>query len=156
MSNALSIEARLSDLGIILPDAPVPVANYVPFTISGNLVFVSGQVPSAMGEGGKGTLGDNVTVEEGQQIARGCGLAILAQVKSAIGTLNNVKRVVKLGGFVACTAEFYQHPAVINGTSDLMVDVFGELGRHARFAVGVPSLPLGFAVEVDAVFEMKS
>ena len=150
----MSAEARLKELGIDLPDAPKPVANYVPYVQSGNLLFVSGQVPAAMGDAAKGKLGGDLSVEQGQAIARGCGLAILAQVKAAVGSLDKVKRVVKLGGFVNCTPDFNDHPAIINGASDLMVDVLGDAGKHSRFAVGAPSLPLGFAVEVDAVVEI--
>jgi enamine deaminase RidA (YjgF/YER057c/UK114 family) len=152
----MSAEARLAELGITLPDAPKPVANYVPVVQSGNLLFVSGQVPAAMGNAAKGKLGENLTVEQGQEIARACGLAILAQVKATVGSLDKIKRVVKLGGFVNCTPDFPDHPAVVNGCSDLMVDLLGDAGRHARFAVGAPSLPLGFAVEVDAVIEVEA
>lgn len=150
----MSATARLKELGIDLPDAPKPVANYVPAVRSGNLIFVSGQVSAAGGEAVKGTLGAGVTIEEGQQAARLCALAIMAQVDALAGSLDKVTRIVKLGGFVACTADFDQHPAIINGASDLMVEVFGDAGKHARFAVGVPSLPLGFAVEIDAVVEV--
>ena len=151
----MSIDARLKELGITLPDAPKPVANYVPAVRSGNMVFVSGQVSAAGGESVKGKLGEDVTLEDGQKAARLCALAIMAQVHAEVGSLDKVKRIVKLGGFVACAPEFEQHPAVINGASDLMVEVFGDKGKHARFAVGVPSLPLGFAVEVDAVVEVE-
>lgn len=150
----MSIDARLKELGITLPDAPAPVANYVPAVRTGNLVYISGQVSAAGGEAVKGRLGADVSLEEGQQAARLSALAILAQVNAAVGSLDRVARIVKLGGFVACTPEFDQHPAVINGASDLMVEVFGDRGKHARFAVGVPSLPLGFAVEIDAVVEV--
>lgn len=150
----MSAEARLKELGITLPDAPKPVANYVPAVKSGNLVFVSGQVSAAGGEAVKGKLGEGLSIEEGQQAARLCALAILAQVNAVTGSLDKIARVVKLGGFVACAPEFDQHPAVINGASDLMVDILGDAGKHARFAVGVPSLPLGFAVEIDAVVEV--
>jgi enamine deaminase RidA (YjgF/YER057c/UK114 family) len=152
----MSIDARLKELGITLPDAPKPVANYVPAVRSGNLVFVSGQVSAAGGIAVKGKLGEGVSLEDGQKAARLCALAILAQVNATVGSLDKVKRIVKLGGFVACAPEFDQHPAVINGASDLMVDVFGDKGKHARFAVGVPSLPLGFAVEIDAVVEVEA
>lgn len=151
----MSIDARLKELGITLPKAPKPVANYVPAVRSGNLVFVSGQVSAAGGEAVKGKLGENVSLEDGQKAARLCALAIMAQVNAIVGSLDKVKRIVKLGGFVACAPEFDQHPAVINGASDLMVEVFGDKGKHARFAVGVPSLPLGFAVEIDAVVEVE-
>lgn len=151
----MSIAARLKELEITLPDAPKPVANYVPAVRTGNLVYISGQVSSAGGESVKGTLGADVSLEDGQNAARLSALAILAQVNAAVGSLDKVKRIVKLGGFVACTPDFNQHPAVINGASDLMVLVFGDKGMHSRFAVGVPSLPLGFAVEIDAVVEVE-
>jgi enamine deaminase RidA (YjgF/YER057c/UK114 family) len=150
----MSATARLKELGITLPDAPKPVANYVPAVRSGNLIFVSGQVSAAGGEAVKGKLGEGVSVEDGQKAARLCALAIMAQVDALVGSLDKVTRIVKLGGFVACSPDFDQHPAIINGASDLMVDVFGDAGKHARFAVGVPSLPLGFAVEIDAVVEV--
>ncbi|MCW5700425.1 MAG: RidA family protein [Rhodospirillales bacterium] len=151
------IDARLAELGIVLPKSAAPVAAYVPSVVSGNLVFVSGQIPIRDGDIlYKGRLGDGVTVEDGYQAARLCGLNLLAQVRDAVGDLDRVRRVVKLGGFVACVPEFSDHPKVINGASDLMIDVFGETGRHARFAVGAPSLPLGVAVEVDGVFEVLS
>lgn len=151
-----TVDSRLADLGIDLPRAASPVANYVPFVVSGNLVFVSGQIPLVDGKPQFiGRLGDSVTVEEGYQAARHCGLNLLAQLRNACGgNLDKVRRVVKLGGFVACTPEFNQTPQVINGASDLMVEVFGDAGRHARAAVGAPSLPLGVAVEVEAVFEI--
>lgn len=151
----MSATSRLAELGITLPDAPQPVANYVPAVRTGNLVFISGQVSAAGGASVKGKLGSDVSLEEGQKAARLCALAIMAQVNAAVGSLDKVKRVIKLGGFVACTADFDQHPAVINGASDLMVEVFGDAGKHSRFAVGVPSLPLGFAVEIDAVVEVE-
>lgn len=150
----MSVEARLTELGITLPDAPAPVANYVAVVRSGNLLFVSGQVPAGLGDAGKGRVGDTLTADQAKKIAEACGLSILAQVKAAVGSLDKITRIVKLGGFVACTPEFDQHPAVINGASDLMVNVLGDAGKHARFAVGAPSLPLGFAVEVDAVVEV--
>lgn len=149
------IEARLAELGITLPDAPAPAANYVPWTTTGNLVFISGQVSGAGDEKHVGRLGADLDVAAGQRAARICALAVLAQVKAACGgDLDRVKRCVKLGGFVNCTPEFDQMPAVMNGASDLMVEVLGDAGRHSRFAVGAPNLPFGFAVEVDAVFEI--
>lgn len=151
----MSIEARLKDLNITLPDAPAPAANYVPFVQTGNLVFVSGQISA--GENGliTGKLGADLDVEAGQAAARRCGLALIAQLKAAIGDLDRVVRVVKLGGFVNSTADFTDQPKVVNGCSDLMVEVFGDAGRHARAAVSAGSLPLGVAVEVDAIFEVK-
>jgi enamine deaminase RidA (YjgF/YER057c/UK114 family) len=150
------IEARLQELGITLPTPPAPVAAYVPFVIVGKLVHVSGQVSVDASGGIKGKLGDTIEVEEGQAAARLCGLNLLAQVKAACGgDLDRVKRVVKLGGFVNVTPDFDPIPMVVNGCSELMVQVFGEVGRHARSAVGTANLPLNFAVEVDAIFELE-
>ncbi len=151
-----AIDARLAELGLTLPTAAAPVANYVPSVISGNLLFLSGQVPSENGALNiKGIVGQSVSVEQGKAAARICALNLLAQAKAALGgDLGRVKRVVKLTGFVACGPDFLQHPEVINGASDLFVEVFGEAGRHARAAVGSASLPRGVPVEVDAVFEI--
>ena len=151
------IDARLKMLAIELPDAPAPAANYVPFVLSGNLVFVSGQVPWVGGDRNfVGKVGVDFTLEEGQDAARTVALNIIAQVKAACdGDLDRVVRCVKLGGFVNCRDDFYQHPQVINGASDLMVDIFGDAGRHSRFAVGAPALPFNVAVEIDAVFEIQ-
>jgi len=149
------IEARLQELGITLPTPPAPVASYVPFVITGNLVNVSGQVSVDAKGGVKGKLGDTIEVEEGQAAARLCALNLLAQVKTACGgDLDRVKRVVKIGGFVNVTPDFEPIPQVMNGCSDLMVQVFGDAGRHARSAVGVANLPLNYAVEADGVFEL--
>jgi enamine deaminase RidA (YjgF/YER057c/UK114 family) len=149
------IETRLAEFGIELPQAAAPVANYVAYVISDNLVFVSGQLAVWNGElKHVGTLGQGISIDDGYQAARLCGLNLIAQLRAACGDLDRVKQVVKLGGFVACTAEFTDHPKVVNGASDLMVEVFGDAGRHARAAVGVPSLPMGIAVEVDGVFEI--
>ncbi len=149
------IEARLGELGLVLPQATAPVANYRPWTRSGALLFISGQVPLQEGRiAVTGRLGETVSVEEGQRAARLCALNILAQAKAALGDLDRVRQLLKLGGFVACTPDFTDHPRVVNGASDLMVEVFGDAGRHARFAVGCPSLPLGAAVEVEAIFEV--
>ncbi|MFO1189234.1 MAG: RidA family protein [Alphaproteobacteria bacterium] len=150
-------DARLNELGIVLPLAPAPVANYVPFVISGGLLFISGQVPL---DGGTvrhvGSLGGNLSIEEGQEAARLCAVNILAQAKSALnGDLDRIVRCVKLGGFVSSTPAFRDHPKIINAASDLMVAVLGDAGRHARFAVGAPSLPLGSAVEIEAIFEIR-
>lgn len=147
----MNIEARLQELGIVLPEAAAPVASYVPVVVQGDLAYVSGQVSFVDGELLKGRLGEDVSLENGMKAARGCGLMILAQLKAALGSLDRVERVVKLGGFVNSTPEFTDQPKVVNGASDLMLEVFGEAGKHARAAVGVPSLPLGVAVEVDAV-----
>ncbi len=150
------IEARLQELGITLPTPPAPVAAYVPYVIVGKLVHVSGQVSVDASGGIKGKLGDAIEVEEGQAAARLCGLNLLAQVKAACGgDLDKVKRVVKLGGFVNVTPDFDPIPIVINGCSELMVQVFGDAGRHARSAVGTANLPLNFAVEVDGIFELE-
>jgi enamine deaminase RidA (YjgF/YER057c/UK114 family) len=147
-------EDRLAALGIELPAPMAAVANYVPFVITGSQLFISGQV-SAGSEGlVKGRLGENMTLEQGQAAARLCGVNLIAQCKAALGDLSRLKRVVKLGGFVNAHPDFEAIPQVINGCSDLMVDVFGEAGRHARSAVSSPVLPLGVAVEIDGVFEI--
>lgn len=152
---ASQIAARLDALSITLPDAPAPAANYVPFVRTGNQLFVSGQI-SAGPEGLiKGKLGADLTVEEGAAAARRCGLALMAQAQAALGDLDRVKRVVKLVGFVNSTVDFTDQPKVVNGCSDLMVEVFGEAGRHARSAVSAASLPLGVAVEIEAIFEVE-
>lgn len=147
-------ESRLADLGISLPEPMAAVANYVPYVITGNQLFVSGQV--SVGADGlvKGRLGENMSLEEGQAAARLCALNLIAQCKAAVTDLSRIKRVVKLGGFVNAHPDFVEIPQVINGCSDLMVDVFGDAGRHARSAVSSPVLPLGVAVEVDGVFEI--
>ena len=147
-------ESRLADLGVTLPEPMAAVANYVPFVITGHQLFVSGQV--SVGPEGlvRGRLGENMTLEDGQAAARLCGLNLIARCKAAVGDLSRIKRVVKLGGFVNAHPDFVEIPQVINGCSDLMVDVFGDLGRHARSAVASPVLPLGVAVEVDGIFEI--
>jgi len=152
-----SIDARLIELGLTLPEAAAPAANYVPYRLSGTLVFVSGQVPLERGKlAFTGKLGGDLSVEDGQEAAGLCALNILAQVKHAAGNRwPDHVACLKLGGFVNCTPEFGDHPKVINGASDLMVAVLGEEGRHARFAVGAPSLPFNVAVEIDAVFEIR-
>ena len=147
-----TIEARLAELGLTLPAAPNPVANYVPFSISGNLLFISGQISKAAdGTVVTGALGRDVSVETGQQAARHCALNILAQAKAALGSLDRVAQVMRLNGFVASTPDCGDQPKVVNGASDLMVEVLGDKGRHTRAAVGVSSLPLNCAVEVDAI-----
>ena len=155
---AATIEDRLAELAIELPDAPAPAANYVPFVVTGALVFVSGQVPVWNGEIRHiGQVGGDLELEDGIQAARLCGLNLIAQARAAAGgDLDRISRVVKLGGFVNAAPGFTDHPKVVNGASDLMVDVFGDRGRHARFAVGASTLPLGVAVEVDGVFELKA
>ena len=152
----MSIEARLTELGITLPEAAKPVASYVSYVRSGNTLTISGQLSNDANGGIKGTVGVDVSPEEAQKAARLCGLNLIAQIKAALdGDLDRVVRIVKLGGFVQAGPDFIAIPAVINGTSDLMVEVFGEAGKHARSAVGVYKLPLGFAVEVDAIVEVK-
>ncbi|WP_419317327.1 RidA family protein [Caulobacter sp. ErkDOM-E] len=149
------IDDRLNELGVVLPQPVAPVANYVPFVRSGNLVHISGQISLDASGGIKGTVGVDVDLETAQKAARLCGINLLAQMKAACdGDLDRVVRVVKLGGFVQVGPDFTDIPKVVNGCSDLMVEVLGDAGRHARSAVGVYRLPLGFAVEVDAVVEI--
>lgn len=148
------IDRRLEELGLTLPTAAAPVAAYVPTVLANGLLHVSGQLPFDDGKVVTGRLGDDVDVAGGQAAARLCGLMLLAQVQAAVG-LDRVERVVKLGVFINSTADFTQQPEVANGASELMQDVFGEAGRHARAAVGVPALPRGAAVEVDAVFAIR-
>lgn len=150
-----TIQSRLEALGITLPEAPAPAANYVPFVQSGNLVFVSGQIASGPDGLIKGRLGEDMDADAGYTAARHCGISLITQLRAACGgDLERLVRVVKLGGFVSSTAGFTDQPKVINGCSDLMVEVFGDKGRHARAAVGVPSLPLGVAVEIEGIFEI--
>lgn len=152
-----TVAARLAEKGIVLPEPVKPLASYVPWVITGNLLFVSGQVPFK--DGGlshTGHVGDDVSVEEGYECAKVCGLNLLAQANDAMnGDLDRITRVVKLTGFVSCGPDFKDQPKVINGCSDLMAEAFGDNGRHARAAVGAPSLPLGSAVEVEAIFEFS-
>lgn len=150
------IETRLIELSIDLPKAATPVGNYVAYVVTGNLVFVSGQLPLVNGElKYKGKVGAEVSLEDGQAAAQACAMNLIAQVRAACGgSLDRVKRVVKLTGFVNSNADFTQQANVINGASDLMVKIFGEAGKHARAAVSAPTLPLGAAVEIDAVFEI--
>ncbi|PCI55329.1 MAG: hypothetical protein COB36_06805 [Alphaproteobacteria bacterium] len=152
----MNIQTKLQDLGLALPSVAAPAANYVPYVISGKTIFVSGQIPFLNGEKMHlGRVGDTVSVEEGAKAAQACALNILAQVNDAVGgDWSKVARCVKLGGFVNCTPDFTDQPVVINGASNLIADVMGDAGKHARFAVGAPSLPLGVAVEIDAVFEL--
>ena len=151
----MSIDARLAELGITLPQAAAPVAAYVPVVEVGGLAFVSGQVSFVDGQLLKGQLGEDVSLKAGIEAAQGCGLMILAQLKAALGSLDRVERVVKLGVFINSSADFTDQPKVANGASELMVAVFGEAGKHARSAVGVPSLPLGVAVEIDAIVAVR-
>lgn len=149
-------EKTLNELGYELPDAPAPAANYVPYVTVGDLVYVSGQV--SLNASGRvcGKLGDDMSVEEGQAAARLCALNLIAQVKAACGgDLDRVKQVVRLGGFVNATPDFEDHPKVVNGASDLIAEVFGDAGKHARAAVGCVSLPLGVAVEVEGLFQIS-
>ena len=150
------VEERLAAAGIAVPSPVAPIANYVPFVRSGTLVHISGQLSNDASGGVKGTVGADVTPEQALAAARMCGVNLLAQMSAALdGDLERVVRVVKLGGFVQAAGDFEAIPAVINGCSDLMVEVFGDKGRHARSAVGVYKLPLGFAVEVDAIVEVR-
>jgi enamine deaminase RidA (YjgF/YER057c/UK114 family) len=150
-------ETRLAELGVSLPEAPAPAANYVPFVIAGDLVFVSGQI-SKDGDGTMitGKLGDNMDVAAGQAAAKVCAINLISQLKAACGgDLDRLVRVVKLGAFVNCTQEFTDQPAVVNGASDFIGEVFGDIGTHARAAVGAPSLPLGVAVEIEGIFQIS-
>ncbi|NHO31921.1 RidA family protein [Acetobacter fallax] len=148
-------ESRLAALGITLPTPATPVANYLPWTRSGSLIVISGQLPLKDGKLlATGKLGDAVSLDLGTEAARFCLINLIAQLKTAVGDLSKVTRVVRLGGFIACTPEFTAHATVMNGASDLAVDVFGDAGRHARSTVGVPSLPLDAPVEVEGLFEI--
>lgn len=149
------IAERLRDLGLALPPAPNPVANYVPYLLVGNLLFISGQISKA-GDGTliAGRVGDSLSLDDGVGAARVCALNLLAQANAALGSLDHVGQLVRLTGFVNSGAEFTDHPKVINGASDLMVAVLGDKGRHTRAAVGVSGLPLGAAVEIDAIFSV--
>ncbi len=151
----MSYEARLAEIGIELPKAAAPVAAYVPVIIHNGLAHVSGQLPFVDGELVKGRLGESVTLDDGVKAARACGLMILAQLKAALGSLDRVERIVKLGAFVNSTGDFDGQPKIANGASELMAEVFGDAGKHARSAVGVPVLPLGAAVEVDAIVAVR-
>ena len=152
-----TVDGRLKELGIEIPTPAAPAANYIPFVRSGDLVFVSGQIPIVAGKiEGVGKVGKDLTTEQAKAIARICAINLIAQAKAACdGDLDRIARVVKLGGFVNCVDGYAEQPEVINGASDLMVAVFGDQGRHARFAVGTNSLPRGVAVEVEAVFEVS-
>jgi enamine deaminase RidA (YjgF/YER057c/UK114 family) len=149
-----NIASRLAELGIALPEAAAPVAAYVPTVLAGNLLHISGQVSQENGERLTGRIGEDRDLDYGVRAARSCGLMLLAQIDKAVG-LDRVERIVKLGVFVNCTADFTDQPKVANGASELMQEVFGDAGRHARSAVGVPSLPLGAAVEIDAVVAIR-
>lgn len=150
-----TIETRLKTLGIVLPTAPGAVANYVPYIQTGNLLMVSGQLPMVRGElAFEGKVGAELSVAEAVDAAGICAINLLAQAKAATDDLDRIARVVRLGGFVNCVDTFEEQPAVINRASELMVEVFGEKGRHARFAVGVNALPMGAPVEIEAIFEL--
>ena len=149
-------DEKLQQLAIELPAAAAPAANYTPTLISGKLLMISGQLPMRDGKlAFSGRVDDEISIEDGVKAARLCGVNILAQAKQAMSGFAPVKRLLKLGGFVACPASFYQHPLVINGASDLMVEVMGDAGRHTRFAVGAISLPLNAPVEIEALFELE-
>ena len=148
------IDRRLEELGITLPEAAAPVAAYVPVVEAGGLLHISGQLPFKDGQLVTGRLGEDVALEDGTEAARLCGLMLLAQIKKHVGDLSRVTRIVKLGVFVNSATTFTDQPKVANGASELMADVFGEAGKHARSAVGVPVLPLGAAVEVDAIVQI--
>ena len=150
------IEDRLSELGIILPEAAAPVASYVPAVESGGMLYISGQLPFIDGEIMTGKVGDSRSEEEAHAAAKACGIMLLAQMKKALGSLERVERIVKLGVFVASTPDFTGQPKVANGASDLMAAVFGDAGQHARSAVAVPVLPLDATVEIDAVVAVKA
>lgn len=150
-----TVEARLADLGLTLPQAAAPVAAYVPTVEAGGLLHVSGQLPFIDGKLVTGRLGKDVSLEQGNAAAQACALMILAQVKVALGSLDRVERVVKLGAFISSAKDFTDQPKVANGASELMVAAFGDAGKHARSAVGVPVLPLGAAVEVDAIIAIR-
>lgn len=150
------IDARLADMGLELPEPAAPVAAYVPVVVAGGLAHVSGQLPFIDGVLVTGRLGEDVSTGEGYEAARACGLMILAQLRAALGSLDRIERVVKLGAFVNSAGDYTDQPKVANGASELMAAVFGEAGRHARSAVGVSALPLGAAVEVDAIVAVRA
>lgn len=153
---ASSIDARIAELGLTLPDAPAPAANYVPFTRAGNLIYISGQVSRDENGFILGKLGADIGPEEGYRAARACALALIAQLRAACdGDLDRVVEVIKLNGYVNAAPDFTDHPKVMNGASDLLAEVFGDRGRHARAAVGVASLPSGVAVEVEGIFQVS-
>ena len=152
------VNSKLEELNIQIDEVSPPAGSYVPFVISNNLVFISGQLPFINGKLTiKGKVGDSVSIDDGIKMAEACAKALLSQLKSACGgNLNKVKRVVKLGGFVASTPDFIDQPKVINGASDLFVKIFGEKGKHSRFAVGTASLPLNVPVEIEGIFEIEN
>ena len=150
------IESKLNELGIVLPEVMAPAANYVPFVLTGNMLYVSGQVSNNTDGLIVGKLGDDMNTQEGAAAAKTCAISLLTQVKAACGgDFNRLSRVVKLTGFVNSTADFGEQPAVVNGASDFLVEVLGDIGRHARSAVSAASLPFGVAVEIEGIFELK-
>ncbi|MCS6924722.1 MAG: RidA family protein [Candidatus Binatia bacterium] len=155
----MQIEKRLAEMGLTLPPAPTPVANYIPAVRTGNLLFVSGHGPGVVKDGKveyiRGKVGKDLTVEQGYEAAKHVMLNLLQSIKGVIGDLDKVRRVVKVLGFVNCTEDFADHPRVINGASDLLVALYGERGRHARSAVGMQQLPFGIAVEIEMVVEVE-
>ena len=152
----MRISDRLAEIGVTLPDAPAPAANYVPYVVTGNTLYVSGQISANDGGLILGKLGADLSVEEGAAAAKACAISLLAQVQAACGgDINRLKRVLKLTGFVNSTADFTDQPKVINGCSDFMVEALGDAGRHARSAVSAASLPLGVAVEIEGIFEIE-
>ncbi len=151
-----SISERLQKMNITLPTPTAPVANYVPYVVSGNTLYISGQLPNNNGQMMKGCLGKETSIEQGQEAAKVCAMHILAQASAAVnGDWLRIVRLIKLGGFVASTPDFFDHPKIINGASDFMVEIMGEAGKHARFALGVAALPFGASVEIDAIFEIR-
>ncbi|MDG1375707.1 MAG: RidA family protein [Yoonia sp.] len=151
-----AIETKLAALGVTLPNAPAPAANYVPFVVDGKTVYVSGQISAGPDGLILGKLGEDMSVEQGAAAAKACAISLLAQLKAACGgDIDRLERVVKLTGFVNSTADFIDQPKVINGASDFMVEALGDQGRHARSAVSAASLPLGVAVEIEAIFTIK-
>ena len=150
-----TIEQKIAELGLELPQPAAPVASYVPAVEAGGMLFISGQLPFVDGKVVTGRLGEDVSLEQGETAARACGIMLIAQMKAALGSLDRVERIVKLGAFISSTADFTAQPKVANGASDLMVQVFGPAGQHARSAVGVPVLPLGAAVEIDAIVAIR-
>ncbi|MBD8735092.1 MULTISPECIES: RidA family protein [Sphingomonas] len=150
------IDRKLEELGLTLPQAAAPVASYVPAVEANGLLHISGQLPFKDGQIVTGRLGDGVSLEDGQDAAQRCALMLVAQMKAALGSLSRVERIVKLGVFVNSHGDFTDQPKVANGASDLMVQLFGEAGKHARSAVGVPVLPLGAAVEIDAIVQVSA
>ena len=149
------VEKRLLEIGLELPQPAAPVASYVPAVEVNGMLYISGQLPFIDGKVVTGRLGENVSLEAGEAAARACGIMLIAQMKAALGSLDRVERIVKLGAFVASMPEFNAQPKVANGASDLMAQVFGPAGQHARSAVGVPVLPLGAAVEIDAIVAVR-